>query len=163
MFTFQEYPFVLLHSTPMLHNLNYWTQYTLTGFWAQSQNHEKWLLSLSHLSNYTFIHMELDSHWTDLHEIGNWDFFKTLSRKFKFQQALYMKILYIYDISQTLLRMRNVSDTRCRKNKKTHSMFSSFFYQSLYHLWDNVEKYGRARQVTDDNTIPQMHFACWIN
>jgi hypothetical protein len=25
-----------------------------------------------------------------------------------------------------------------------------------------VEKYGRARQVTDDNIIRRMRFACWI-
>jgi hypothetical protein len=27
---------------------------------------------------------------------------------------------------------------------------------------DNVEKYGRARQVTDISTIRCMRFACWI-
>jgi hypothetical protein len=25
-----------------------------------------------------------------------------------------------------------------------------------------VEKYGRARQATDDNIIRRMRFACWI-
>jgi hypothetical protein len=25
-----------------------------------------------------------------------------------------------------------------------------------------VEKYGRARQATDDNVIRCMHFVCWI-
>jgi hypothetical protein len=25
-----------------------------------------------------------------------------------------------------------------------------------------VEKYGRARQATDDNVIRRMRFACWI-
>jgi hypothetical protein len=25
-----------------------------------------------------------------------------------------------------------------------------------------VEKYGTARQATDDNIIRRMHFACWI-
>jgi hypothetical protein len=25
-----------------------------------------------------------------------------------------------------------------------------------------VEKYGRARQATDDNIIQRMRFACWI-
>jgi len=29
-------------------------------------------------------------------------------------------------------------------------------------LLDNVEKYGTARQVTDDNIIRRMPFACWI-
>jgi hypothetical protein len=26
-----------------------------------------------------------------------------------------------------------------------------------------VEKYGRARQATDDNIIRRMRFVCWIN
>ena len=29
--------------------------------------------------------------------------------------------------------------------------------------WDNVEKYGRARQATNDNIIRLMRLACWIN
>ena len=29
-------------------------------------------------------------------------------------------------------------------------------------LWDNVEKYGRARQATDDTIIRRMRFACWM-
>ena len=29
-------------------------------------------------------------------------------------------------------------------------------------LRDNVEKYGRAGQATDDNIIRRMRFACWI-
>jgi hypothetical protein len=29
-------------------------------------------------------------------------------------------------------------------------------------LRDNVEKYGRARQATDDNIVWLLSFACWI-
>ena len=29
-------------------------------------------------------------------------------------------------------------------------------------LWDNVEKYGRTGQATDDNIILRMCFVCWI-
>ena len=32
----------------------------------------------------------------------------------------------------------------------------------MWCLWDNVEKYGRARQTTDDNIIWCMHFTCCI-
>jgi hypothetical protein len=28
-------------------------------------------------------------------------------------------------------------------------------------LRDNVEKYGTARQVTDDNIVRRVRFACW--
>ena len=33
---------------------------------------------------------------------------------------------------------------------KTHFMFSNFFFRKPCCLWDNVEKYSRARQATDD-------------
>jgi hypothetical protein len=56
-----------------------------------------------------------------------------------------------------LLRIRNVSDKSCRENRKSHFMFNN-----SCRLWDNVEKYGIARQATDDNIIRRMRFACWI-
>ena len=31
-----------------------------------------------------------------------------------------------------------------------------------WRLWDNVEKYCRSRQVTDDSIILRMRIACWI-
>jgi len=43
--------------------------------------------------------------------------------------------------------MRHFSDKVC---KKTHFVFSNFFPRSC-RLWDNVEKYGRGRRVTDEN------------
>jgi hypothetical protein len=57
----------------------------------------------------------------------------------------------------TLLIMRNVSDKRCRENQNTH-----FTFRKSRRLWDNVEKCGRARQVTDGNIIRRMHIACCI-
>ena len=46
---------------------------------------------------------------------------------------------------------------------KTHILCSSAtFFWKLCHLWDKVERYGRARQATDDNIIWHMSFACWI-
>jgi hypothetical protein len=40
-------------------------------------------------------------------------------------------------------------------------MFNTFF-RKLCRLWDNVEKYGTARQATDDNMIRCMRFVCWV-
>jgi len=58
----------------------------------------------------------------------------------------------------SLLRMRNVSDKSCRE---THILYSvTFFFQKLYHLWDNVGKYCRARQATDDN---MAHVRCMLD
>jgi hypothetical protein len=41
-------------------------------------------------------------------------------------------------------------------------MFSNFFKTIVRFLWDNVKKYGTARQATFDNIIRRMRFACWI-
>jgi len=41
-------------------------------------------------------------------------------------------------------------------------MFNNFFFWRACPLWDNVEKYGRAGQATDDNKIRRMRIACWI-
>jgi len=46
--------------------------------------------------------------------------------------------------------MRNVSEKSCRENQNTHLVFSIFFRKSC-HLWDNLEKYFRAGQITYDN------------
>jgi hypothetical protein len=60
-----------------------------------------------------------------------------------------------------LLRKRNVSD-KSRRENKTHILCSTIFFRKSCRLWDNVEKYGRAGQATDDNIIRRMRFACWI-
>jgi hypothetical protein len=41
-------------------------------------------------------------------------------------------------------------------------MFNNFFPKIVPFTWDNVEKYGTARQATDDNIIWRMRFACWM-
>jgi len=47
------------------------------------------------------------------------------------------------------------------KIKHTFYMRSIHFFRKLCLLRDNVEKYGTARQATDDNIIMCMHVACW--
>ena len=45
---------------------------------------------------------------------------------------------------------------------KTYILRSvSFFSRKSYRLWDNVEKYGTARQATDDNTILWNYGTAW--
>jgi hypothetical protein len=61
-----------------------------------------------------------------------------------------------------LLRMRNVSDKCYRENKKTHILCSETFFRKSCRFSDNVEKYGTARQATDDNIIRRMRFECWV-
>jgi hypothetical protein len=53
--------------------------------------------------------------------------------------------------SWILLWMRNILDSGCRENQNTYFMFINIF-PKIVPLWDNVEKYGGARQATDDNT-----------
>jgi hypothetical protein len=56
--------------------------------------------------------------------------------------------------------MRNISDKPVEKIK-THFVFSSVFPKTVPFM-KNVEKYGTARQATDDNIILHMLFAYWI-
>jgi len=42
--------------------------------------------------------------------------------------------------------------------KKTNK----YLFQKSRRLWDNVEKYGRARLFTDDNIIRRVYFLCGI-
>jgi len=53
--------------------------------------------------------------------------------------------------------MRNVSDQFVKENK-THFMFNNFSQKSGY-LQNNVEKYGRTRQATNENIIQHMYIA----
>ena len=39
------------------------------------------------------------------------------------------------------------------KTKTYIFMLSNFFLKKIVPLWDNVEKYGRGRQATGDNTV----------
>jgi hypothetical protein len=52
--------------------------------------------------------------------------------------------------------------TKVVEKIKTHFLCSITFSRKSCRLWDNVEKYGRARQATDNNIIWRMRFACWI-
>ena len=62
-----------------------------------------------------------------------------------------------------LLRTKNVSDKSCRENQNPHFMFNNFFFfRKSCRLLNNVEKYGKAGQVTYDDMILGMRIACWM-
>ena len=63
--------------------------------------------------------------------------------------------MLLYISRSVLLRMRNVSDKSLR-GKKTHFGPITFFFRKSCRLWDNVEKYCRARQATDDSMAQCM-------
>jgi hypothetical protein len=45
---------------------------------------------------------------------------------------------------------------------KTRILCSVNFFSENGAVYEYVEKYGTARQATDDNIIQRMRFACWI-
>jgi hypothetical protein len=61
--------------------------------------------------------------------------------------------MYIYD-SILLNSSGNEKFFRksCRENQNPHFMFIVFVLK-MCHLWNSVEKYGRAVKATDDNII----------
>jgi len=52
--------------------------------------------------------------------------------------------------------MRNISD-KIVEEIKTHILYSGTFFRKWCRLWDKVEKYCRAGQITDDN-IAHVHW-----
>jgi hypothetical protein len=99
-----------------------------------------------------------------------WIFFENLLRKFKFhcnrtriKGTLHEDQYTFLIVSHSfLLRMEKVSNKSCIENRHTHFMLSNFlFFESRAPLWDNVEKFCRAGQVTQ-NTIWRTRIACWI-
>ena len=53
-------------------------------------------------------------------------------------------------------------ETKVVETIKTHILCTILFCRKLRCLWDNVEKYGRARLAIDDRIIRRMRCACWI-
>jgi hypothetical protein len=97
-----------------------------------------------------------------------WGFFENLLRKIqvllesdKDKGYFTWRPIHILIISRSYsLTTINVSDKRCRENQNAHFVFSNFFSLKSYHQWDNVEKYCRAGQATDDN---MAHVHCMLD
>jgi len=54
--------------------------------------------------------------------------------------------------------------TKAADNIKTHILCPvTFFPRKMYRLGENMEKYGTARQATDNKIIRRMRFACWMS
>jgi hypothetical protein len=54
-------------------------------------------------------------------------------------------------------------ETKFVEKIKTHILYPATFFRKSRRLWNNVEKYGGAREATNDNIIRRMRFAFWIN
>ena len=57
--------------------------------------------------------------------------------------------------------MKNISEKTFRENQNSIFFAPQLFFRKSCHLWNEVEKYGGAREATDDNVIRCMRFACW--
>jgi hypothetical protein len=110
---------------------------------------------------------KLGSQRTDFNEIWYLNVFRKFVKKVqvlltsdKNNGTLHEDLCTILIICRWIhLRMRNVSDKICRENQNTYFVFSNFF-RKWRRLWENVNKWIRARQAKDDN---MAHAHCyWI-
>ena len=71
--------------------------------------------------------------------------------------------IYIYDhiLLNSSWNEKCFRETLQTKSKR-HILYSVPFHRKSCRLRVNVNKYGRARQATDDNIIRCIHFACRI-
>jgi hypothetical protein len=99
-------------------------------------------------------------------KFDTWVFLENLSRKFKFYSNLKRirdtlhedQYTFFIIYSSFLPGMRNIWDKFCRENQNTLFIFNNFFFfRKSCILWDNVEKYCRSWQATDDN-MTHAHF-----
>jgi len=103
---------------------------------------------------------QLSNHWVDFYEILYLIIFQKSIKKIKFSLQYNKDNGNLHEDQCTLLiiscsvclRMRNVS-------AKVVEKIELFSLKSCL-LWDNVEKYCRAGQTTDNNVIQHMHIAC---
>ena len=99
-----------------------------------------------------------------------WVFFLDLSRKFKLHQNLtknngYLRWVRVCIYGNVLLNSSHNKKAFKQKTVgkiKTQVLCSKNLFQNSCRLWDDVKKYGTARQATDYNIIQRMRFACWI-
>jgi hypothetical protein len=142
------------------------------SFQACLQNFEKQLLALSCLSAFLSIpvHLEqLGCSWMDFHEIRYLRIFQKFVKKIqvslksdKNNRCFKWIAVYVYNSNwpNSALSGRFFRQKLHRKSK--HILYPVNFFWKFFHLWDNVEKYGGAKQATDDNIIRCIQIACWL-
>jgi hypothetical protein len=73
--------------------------------------------------------------------------------------------IYIFGISLSYSQNENCCVQKLwsiAKQIKTHVLCSVNFCRKSCRLWDNVERFCKAGQATDDAIIRRMRIACWI-
>ena len=61
-----------------------------------------------------------------------------------------------------LCKTISISDKSCRENQNTYFMFKNFFFLEIRAVYENVVKYSRDEETTDDNRIQHVRLICWI-
>ena len=124
------------------------------------------------MSVYPSVRTELGSHWTDFHEIWYLGFFfqksveqTQVSLKYDNNNGLYTKInVTLWSYLAEFFSDWEMFQTTVVQKIKICILCSKviFFFRKSCRLWDNVGKYCRAGEATDDNRTRRMRFACWI-
>ena len=81
---------------------------------------------------------------TDVLKPPHHDKVETPMRRSKHVEA-WNKLIIKFSASNKYIEMHG------QQNIKTQFMFSDVSFAKTYRLWDNVEKYSRTEQATDDN------------
>ena len=112
---------------------------------------------------------QLGFHWTEFYEIWCLGIFRKSVQKIQvwlvWQDKWVLNLRPVYNYNYTSLRCsynENCFGQKFRANQNTHFMFYNVFSRKSRRLWDNVSKYGRARQAADANIIRCLCVACWI-
>jgi len=113
--------------------------------------------------------VELGSHWTDFHEIQYLRIFRKSVAKiqvslksdknkgdFTWKQYTFFIISHSF-----LLRMRNISDKRCRENQITYFVFSDFFFCKNGVVYEKMGKNIVERGI-QQVIIWRIRIACWV-
>jgi len=138
---------------------------SFTFCYKLSQNcKKKWLLSRSYLSVFMSAWNTSAPSRRIFMKFDIWGFFENTSRRFRCQLNLTRitgtsseePCTFTIISRSILLRMRNVLDKFVEKIK-TYILCSVTFIIKSYCIWDNVEKYFKAGQATDDN-MAHAHF-----
>ena len=109
---------------------------------------------------------QLGCHVTDFHEIWYLSISRTYAEKIqillksdKSNGTLHEGVFTFVYLAEVFLEWE-VLQIKVVEKTKTHILCSVTFCRKSCHLWNNVEKYGGARQAKDDNT---SHALCMLS
>ena len=110
---------------------------------------------------------QLACHWRYFHDIWHLSIFRKSVEKTRVSLKFYKNNGYFTWRSVTTydhISLSSSQNEKCYKDVEkinTHILCSmTLFFRNSYRLWDNVEKYCRARQATDGNIA---HAHCMLD